>query len=158
MNNIRGLSKDLVNSLKNKNLKIAFAESMTGGLLASEIIATADASKVIEESFVVYSNEAKQKILSCKKATIEKYSVYSFEVVREMVIGLKQISEADILVAVSGIAGPTADSDRKIGEVFLAIIINEKLYEDKINLTGTRNEIRYSCVKVIFTKILNLIE
>lgn len=152
------LTKKLVKSLIKNNLKIAFAESITGGLLASEIISIPDASKVIEESFVVYSAKAKQKILDCKSTTIEKYSVYSFEVVREMLKGLRKLSGADILVSVSGIAGPSVDFDKKIGEVFFAIEYKDKVYQKKLNLSGNRNEIRKKSLDKIFTEILNLLQ
>ncbi|MCF7924026.1 MAG: CinA family protein [Candidatus Izimaplasma sp.] len=151
------LAKKIVSSLTNKHLKIAFAESMTGGLLASEIISVANASKVIEESYIVYSNKAKQTVLKCKKETIDKFSVYSFEVVKEMVTGLQELSDANILVGVSGNAGPTVNSGNKIGEIFIGIAFNDKYYSYKLNLSGNRNQIRQKCVDEIFEIIIKLL-
>ena len=152
------LTKSLVEKLIKNQLKITFAESITGGLLASEIISIPNASKVIEESFIVYSDEAKQKILGCKKSTIKKYSVYSFGVVREMLTGLKRLSKADILVSVSGIAGPNNETNKNIGEVYFAIFFKGRTYETKLNLFGSRSEIRIACVNEIFIEIIKLIE
>ena len=98
------LEQKIVDLLKAKNMKVSFAESCTGGLLAATLINASGASKVLDESYVTYSENAKQKILGVKKSTIDKFTVYSKEVALEMAEGLKNVTNADFCVSVTGIA------------------------------------------------------
>lgn len=155
---VNQLAKDLVVLCRENGLKISFAESMTGGLLVSQITRIENASKILEESFVVYSNEAKKRILSCKEETIQKYSVYSKEIVCEMLEGLKSLSQAHIKVAVSGIAGPKTYDKFQVGQVFIGIEIkNERFTFDK-HYSGDREDIQWKTAEFIFEFILNQIE
>ncbi|MDA3932285.1 MAG: CinA family protein [Tenericutes bacterium] len=149
------LAKDIVERCIKKKLKIVFAESMTGGLLASLVTSVPDASKVISESVVVYSEDAKINILNCKKETLDKCSVYSDEVIQEMLDGLKALSNSDIFVAVSGIAGPKTYNDLDVGTVYIGIDIFNKRLIFKEKFTGDRLMIRYKTSKFIFNTIIN---
>lgn len=153
--NVNLLAKDLVHLCIKKNLKIVFAESMTGGLLANLVTSVPDASKVLSESFVVYSEDAKVNILNCKKETINTYTVYSEEVIGEMLDGLKEWSNADILVTVSGIAGPKTYEDIDIGTVYIGISIKGKrmIYKEKFN--GNRQTIVYKTGEFILNTIIS---
>ncbi len=106
-------NKELVDLLIDKNLKISCAESCTGGLLASSIVAVPAASQVFDLSFVTYANEAKVQLVDVQQKTIDTYGVVSEEVAREMAIGCAQKAGSDIGVGISGIAGPTGAT--KIG-------------------------------------------
>jgi len=152
---VEGLAKDLVEACIQKQLKIVFAESMTGGLLASLVTSIPDASKMLSESFVVYSEQAKINILNCKRDTIDKHSVYSKDVIIEMLEGLKTISKADILVAVSGIAGPKTYNDLEVGTVYMGIEIHGKRHIYKEVFHGNRKTITYKTSQYIFNTIIN---
>ncbi|QWB99808.1 CinA family protein [Mycoplasmatota bacterium] len=149
------LSEDLVKKCIEKNQKIVFAESMTGGLLASLVTSIPDASKVLKESFVVYSNEAKVKILNCKRKTIDQYSVYSKEIIEEMLEGLLSLSNASIRVAVSGIAGPKSYHDVQVGTVYIGIYIGDQKLIFKKKFQGDRQTIQYKTCIFIFKTIMN---
>lgn len=89
------IENKLVEKLKEKKFKISFAESCTGGLLASSIINVSGSSSVIEESYITYSENAKMKLLDVKNETLNKYTVYSKEVALEMAKGLKNRTNSE---------------------------------------------------------------
>ena len=144
------IENKLVKKLKELNYTISFAESCTGGMLASTIINVSGSSSVIKESYITYSEEAKMKILNVKKNTLEKYTVYSKEVAIEMVVGLNNISNSDVCVSVTGIA----ESDNNVCSCDFAIMINGEIFAEKYETKGYRNDVRLSYTKHILNKIL----
>ena len=114
--------KNLVKILTKKKLKIAFAESCTGGMLASELTSISGASKVFNLGLVTYSNQAKIKFLKVNKNIIRKYGAVSRECCLSMVNNLSKISKANINVSITGIAGPKGGTKQKpVGLVFIGI-------------------------------------
>lgn len=114
----------LVNQLIEKNWHISCAESCTGGLVASRIVNVANASHVLDVSFVTYANEAKIRYLGVSEETIQQYGVVSEEVVREMAAGAAKEANAEVGIAISGIAGPGGGTDKKpIGMVCFGFYI-----------------------------------
>lgn len=136
----------IYNDLKKYNFHISCAESCTGGLLASTIINVNGASDIISESYITYSNEAKINLLNVKKETIDKYDVVSLEVVKEMVLGLYNITKSEVCLAVSGYAGPTGEN---VGKVCYAIKVNDSIHCFMDNYHGSRNFIRLMTVRRI---------
>ncbi|MBP3504182.1 MAG: nicotinamide-nucleotide amidohydrolase family protein [Bacilli bacterium] len=155
------IEQDLVTLLKTNNLTISFAESCTGGLMASTLINVSGASDVIKESYVTYSKEAKIKILGVKKETLDEYSVYSKETAYEMAKGLSLISKANVSVSITGLAGGNSynSSDGKFNS---CIIINYDNQEHVINLfkdeKGSRNEVRKKQVNYVFYQIIKALK
>lgn len=148
----------LVNLLLENNLTIASAESITGGQFASSIISMPSASKIINESFITYSNESKIKYLGVSLDTLEKYGAVSEETAKEMALGLEKQTKADINVSFTGIAGPTGETkDKPIGLVYIGICYKSKVTVHKYNFRGNRNNIRtrsiYSAIYEIFTRL-----
>lgn len=154
LNEISVLAKELIKKLSELNLKISFAESVTGGLFASSLTKEKDASKIFSLGVVVYSDEAKIKTLAVKETTIENHSAYSLETVEEMLKGLKEISQADIVIAVSGVAGPNKIFDHEVGETYIGIMINEKKQVIRKMFTGSREIIQLEIVKYGFEEII----
>jgi PncC family amidohydrolase len=114
--------KSLVNKLIKKKLKVSFAESCTGGLLASSITSISGASKVFNLGLITYSNQAKIKFLKVNRNIIKKYGAVSHECCLAMVNNLSKISKADINVSVTGIAGPNGGTKQKpVGLVYIGI-------------------------------------
>jgi nicotinamide-nucleotide amidase len=150
----QALASKLVKNLIKNNLTIAFGESMTGGLLASLITGVEDASMVLKESFVVYSDLAKIKYLHCKPSTIEEHSVYSHEIIEEMIHGLRIESNADVLVAVSGIAGPKSYQGLDVGTVYIGIQKDDRIEQYRQVFKGDRDAIRYQTAIFIFQNLL----
>jgi PncC family amidohydrolase len=140
---------EILNSAQKKNLKIATAESCTGGLLSALFTEISGSSKIFERGFVTYSNEAKISMLEVKKETLEKFGAVSEEVAKEMAIGAIKNSLADLSVAITGIAGPDGGTDEKpVGLVHIACFNkkNQKLISRKFNFSGDRFEIRKSAL------------
>ena len=106
--------KTLIELLTKKKLKISFAESCTGGLLASSITSISGASKVFNLGLVTYSNQAKIKILKVNKKIIKEYGAVSYECCYAMVNNLSKISKANINVSITGIAGPRGGTKKNL--------------------------------------------
>ena len=147
--------KSLIRILTKKKLKISFAESCTGGLLASTITSISGASKVFDLSFVTYSNQAKIKILKIKKNIIKTYGAVSYECCSAMVKNLSRISKAEINVSITGIAGPNGGTKQKpVGLVYIGIKKGNKIQITKCLFKGKK---RSSIQKATVRKALNLI-
>ena len=120
--------KKLVKILSRKKLKIAFAESCTGGMLASELTSISGASKVFGLSLVTYSNQAKINVLKVNKNIIQKYGAVSPQCCEAMVKNLAKISKAQINVSITGIAGPNGGTKLKpVGLVYIGIKKGKKI-------------------------------
>lgn len=153
------IAKRLVELLREKGLKIASAESCTGGLFAKLITDVPGSSAVLDESYVTYANEAKTKILGVKKETLEKYGAVSEQTVYEMASGLYRVSKSDVCVVFSGIAGPDGGTEEKpVGTVFSALCINDKITTYKSLHSGSRDEVRHSVCFEMMERILSLLQ
>ena len=141
--------KNLVKILTKKKLKIAFAESCTGGMLASEITAISGASKVFSLGLVTYSNQAKINVLKVNKSIIQKYGAVSPQCCQAMVKNLAKISKAQINVSITGIAGPNGGTKKKpVGLVYIGIKKNNKILITKnIFKQKSRKAIQNATVK-----------
>lgn len=104
-----------------RGLHIATAESCTGGLVAAALTEIAGSSEVVDCGFVTYSDEAKQKLLGVPAATLARYGAVSGETAASMASGALRNSQADLTVAITGIAGPGGGSKQKpVGLVYFA--------------------------------------
>jgi len=112
----------VVETLKAKGLKVATAESCTGGLVASRLTSISGSSDVFGYGIVSYANSAKQELLGVRGSTLAQYGAVSEETAIEMAEGVKNVSGADIGVAITGIAGPDGGTmEKPVGLVWLAI-------------------------------------
>ena len=143
--------EELVDLLKERKYTISMAESCTGGLLAACIVSVPDASKVFNQSFVTYTEEAKMKYAHVKAETIKKYSVVSEEVAIEMAKGVQKESNSNVGIGITGYAGPTGDN---VGLVCFGLVINEEAFAYETWFSGTRNEIRAQAVEYIVRKTI----
>tara|TARA_B100000900_G_C20004901_1_gene483296 strand:+ start:51 stop:512 length:462 start_codon:yes stop_codon:yes gene_type:complete len=147
--------KSLVNKLIKKKLKISFAESCTGGLLASSITSISGASKVFNLGLITYSNQAKIKFLKVNRNIIKKYGAVSHECCLAMVNNLSIISKAKINVSITGIAGPKGGTKQKpVGLVYIGI---KKGNKTQINKFFFKNKKRSSIQRATVKKALNLV-
>ena len=152
--------KKLVKKLTKKKLKIAIAESCTGGMLASEITSISGASKVFGLGLITYSNQAKINILKVKKNIIKKYGAVSPECCEAMVINLAKISKAQINVSITGVAGPNGGTKTKpVGLVYIGVKKNNKtLITKNFFLQKSRKAIQNATVKRTLEIIRSLIK
>ena len=147
--------KSLIKKLVRKKLKISSAESCTGGMLASKITSISGASKVFNLGLVTYSNQAKIKILKVNENIIKKYGAVSQECCEAMVVNLSKISQANINIAITGIAGPKGGTKKKpVGLVFIGIKKGNKIIISK-NIFKSKN--RISIQKLTVKKTIKII-
>ncbi len=145
----------LIEILKEKNYTISFAESCTGGMLASSLVNVSGASSVFEFGFITYSKSSKFSLLDVKKETMEKYGVVSCETAREMAEGAAIKSNSNVAISVTGCAGPGKDSDgNEAGTICFGFYINGNIISEKALLKGSsRNEIRAAAVEYATERI-----
>ncbi len=153
------LSSKVVRILTKKKLSVSFAESCTGGLLASTITSISGSSKVFNMGLITYSNNAKVKFLKIPKKTITKYGAVSYETCISMVKNLSKISKSNISISITGIAGPNGGTKEKpVGLVYIGfkkgskIIIKKYLFKNK-----KRIRIQKATVNEALKMVLNTI-
>ena len=149
------LNKKIVSLLIRKKLKIAVAESCTGGMLSSAITSVNGASKIFSMGLVTYSNQAKTGILKVPKKIIQKYGAVSVQCCLSMVNNLSKISRSKICVSITGIAGPGGGTKQKpVGLVYIGIKIKKKVI---ISRCQFKIKQRISIQKATVKKTINLI-
>ena len=156
MNN---LSLKIVKLLTKKKLSVSFAESCTGGLLASTITSISGSSKVFNMGLITYSNNAKVKLLKVPKKTITKYGAVSHETCLSMVENLSKISKSNISISITGVAGPNGGTKQKpVGLVYVGLkkgrktIIKKNLFKNK-----GRIFIQKTTVKKVLKMVMNIV-
>ena len=152
--------KSLVKKLIKKKLKISFAESCTGGLLASSITSISGSSKIFNLGLVTYSNQAKIKFLKVNKNIIKRYGAVSHECCSAMVNNLSKISKANINVSITGIAGPKGGTKLKpVGLVYIGIKKGNKIQIFKhLFKNKKRSSIQKSTVRKALDLVLRVIK
>jgi len=124
MSDIETIAAEVLRTFEERGLKIATAESCTGGMVSAAITDLPGASNVLERGFVTYSNEAKTEILGVSPATLAAHGAVSSETAREMAVGALAHSRADVAVSITGIAGPGGGSPEKpVGLVWFGIAV-----------------------------------
>ena len=152
---MKKLSQKIVRLLIKKRLKIAFAESCTGGLLSSTITSISGSSKVFTIGLVTYSNQSKISILKVPKNIIRKHGSVSYETCLAMVKNLSKISKTNLSLSITGIAGPKGGTKKKpLGLVFIGIKKGNKTLVKKHLFQHKK---RVSIQKSSVNKALNLI-
>ena len=149
------LNKKIVLLIKRKKMKLAIAESCTGGLLSSAITSISGSSKVFTVGLVTYSNQAKINILKVPKRLIKKYGAVSVQCCLAMINNLRKISKSKVCISITGIAGPKGGSKQKpVGLVYIGIRIGKKVV---INKCTFKNKGRIFIQKQTVKKSLNLL-
>ena len=158
-NEITELMGQLIPELiKNKRI-IATAESCTGGWVAKSITDFDGSSQWFDGAIVTYSNKAKVGLLGVKQSTLDSYGAVSQAVVKEMVFGLLDRTNANIGISISGIAGPGGGSDEKpVGTVWIAWATPGELIESvRFQFSGDRNQVRMLAVYEAFKGVQRLL-
>jgi nicotinamide-nucleotide amidase len=152
----RGLLADL---LLNRGLKLATAESCTGGLIAATCTDLSGSSAWLERGFVTYSNEAKSEMLGVDAALIARDGAVSESVVRAMAQGALAHSQAQVAVAVTGVAGPTGGSAAKpVGTVWLGWATPQGVVSEVQHFAGDRAQVRAATVLHALQRLVELLQ
>ncbi len=139
---------EIIKTLKQRNQTVTFAESCTGGRIASEFTAISGASAVLMGSCITYANEIKSAWLGVKEQTLIEYGAVSKECVEEMLSGILKMASADHAIAVSGIAGPTGGTEEKpVGTVYIGVKTKAKSIIEHHLFEGNREEIQKQATK-----------
>lgn len=151
------LAQKLGEVLSSKGWMIAVAESCTGGGLCQVITDAPGSSAWFDRGFITYSNQAKMELLGVDAETLERFGAVSAETALEMAEGVLSRSNADVAIAITGIAGPGGGTAEKpVGTVFIAYAFEQQLSRaDKQLFKGNRREVRQATIK---TALLTLFE
>ena len=129
--------------LKANGLTVTTAESCTGGLLAGRLINVPGISQYLKEGYVTYSNEAKEKLLGVPAETLKRHGAVSPQTAEAMAEGGAKAADADLCIAVTGIAGPDGGTEEKpVGLVYMSCYCRGTCYTEKNQYTGSRSKIR----------------
>lgn len=152
------LEKRLGDALRARNLKIALAESCTGGLLAHRITNVAGSSDYFERGVVVYSNISKTQLLGVPKLIIDSFGAVSSETAKAMAEGIKKSSGTNLGLAITGIAGPGGGVPNKpVGLVFIGLASNKPTYVREFRFQGSRSEIKEQAAQEALKLILEFL-
>ncbi|MFA7588783.1 MAG: CinA family protein [Acholeplasmataceae bacterium] len=139
-------------------LTISFAESVTGGGLAYELVKEAGASNVIKGSVVAYSSNAKTKVLKVKSNTIKKHGLVSAEVSYEMARFIQKMFCSDLAVSTTGNAGPTFLDQKDRQEVYVTILFHHQQFNYHLTFANeTRENVLKSTIRIVYEKIYEIL-
>lgn len=131
--------KNLLHEFTKRKLKIAIAESCTGGYVSHMITNVSGASKVFERGIVCYSNQAKIELVGVNPEDIEIYGAVSENVVEQLSNNVRLLSKVDLGIGISGIAGPTGGTPEKpLGLVFIGFSTDKGTIVEKLNFKSDR--------------------
>lgn len=158
---LRAAATAVLDACRARSLKLATAESCTGGLVAGTLTEIAGSSDVVERGFVTYSNEAKQEMLGVSSETLRDYGAVSRETAEAMARGAIAHSNAHIAVAITGIAGPGGGSpDKPVGLVHFAAAARDGALTSREMRYGDigRSEARQKSVQQALTMLKAMAE
>ena len=141
-----------------RKIKLAFAESCTGGLLSSLITSFPNSSRIFTCGFITYSNLSKQNMIGVKNKTLKKYGAVSSEVAKEMVNGIWKKNKVNVALSITGIAGPTGQTkNKKVGLVYIGIKSKKGIQINEFGFKGNREKIRLASVEKAIDLISSVI-
>jgi nicotinamide-nucleotide amidase len=149
--------EEIIKYLTKNYLKIAIAESCTGGYISHMITNVSGASNVFERGIVCYSNQAKIELLNVDPKSIEIHGVVSKSVVKQLAYNIRVLSNADIGIGISGIAGPTGGTPEKpVGLVFIGFSTNEETLVNKYIFHSDRIKFKELVLEKVIVYFENL--
>jgi len=155
---VNELARKLGEALKAKGLKLATAESCTGGWVAMALTAIPGSSDWFERGYVSYSNAAKREDLGVAEETLRQHGAVSEEVAREMAAGAIRRARAQVALAITGVAGPAGGSaDKPVGLVCFAWAHGSKMASETRRFDGDRESVRRQSVLHALERVLELL-
>ncbi|WP_088331640.1 nicotinamide-nucleotide amidase [Lacimicrobium sp. SS2-24] len=152
------LASNLGQRLKDNGWKLTCAESCTGGGIGYAITSVSGSSAWFERGFITYSDEAKQQVLGVDNSMLIVEGAVSAKVVEQMASGALKAADADLAIAVSGIAGPDGGSPEKpVGTVWFGFATADRVESLHQRFMGDRHQIRSQSIEVALQKALQLV-
>ena len=146
------LEQAVVDLLLANQLTVSTVESCTGGMVAARLINVPGVSEVFKSGQITYSNKAKRKFAGVKRSDLEKFGAVSEEVAKDMAKGAAMLTKADVVISVTGIAGPDGGTaDKPVGLVYIGCYVKGKITVKKFQFSGSRAKIRENSVSAALT-------
>jgi PncC family amidohydrolase len=150
---------ELVSVAALEGITVGFAESLTGGMISSSVVAVPGSSAVLKGSIVSYTNEVKEKVLGVSPDIISAHTEVSAECAKAMAEGAKSVLGVDLAVSVTGIAGPTGELPGKpVGTVYMGYCFRDISGALRLNFEGDRDTIRTCTVLEALNQAISLIK
>ncbi len=150
------IARTILEKLIHHHKYLSFAESCSGGLLATYFTAQAGASQAYKGSLITYDNLIKAQWLAVEEESLETYGAVSAEVVDQMSQGAMSVSDADFALAISGVAGPGGGSEFKpVGTVYISARTKSSVHTQRFHFKGDRNYIQEQSVLMAVKMLLN---
>jgi len=156
---IHYLAQTLGKKLLAKGWQISCAESCTGGGVGYAITSIAGSSAWFKKGFITYSNDAKQEMLGVSEGTLNRQGAVSAATVEEMAAGAAKQANAEVAIAISGIAGPDGGTPEKpVGTVWFGFFINGLIISQKLLIEGDRQSVRIKAIEFALSTTLKLLQ
>lgn len=153
------LEKRLSEVLRSKNLKISLAESCTGGLISHRITNVSGSSDYFERGVIAYSNNSKTELLGVSKVILESFGAVSSETAKAMAEGVRRLSNTDLGLSVTGIAGPLGGTPKKpVGLVYIGLSSSKSTIVKEHRFQGSRDEVKEQSSEEALKMVLTHLE
>lgn len=157
---MKSTSRELIRYMKEHQLSLALAESITCGLAAARLSSCIGVSDVLQTSVVCYTPDAKAQLLGVRRETMDRFTCESAEVTAEMVEGLEEKCTAAVYAALTGLASPggSESKEKPVGTVFYAMRYNGRLYAARRLFDGTPLEIKEQACRALYAWVLETLK
>ena len=156
---ITQLAQRLGNKLSTKGWQITCAESCTGGGVGYAITSISGSSAWFKKGFITYSNDAKQELLGVSEDTLIQHGAVSAQTVEKMAEGAAKNANAEVAIAISGVAGPGGGTlNKPVGTVWFGFYINGQSISQKLMITGDRQAVRIKAIENALSSALVLLQ
>ena len=159
MKNSKNIVEKIILKLTDQQQTISFAESCTGGRIATAFTAISGASNILNGSCVTYSNEIKHKWLNVENDILEEFGAVSEQCVSQMLDGIQKMAKSDYAIAVSGIAGPTGGTEFKpVGTVYMGLLTPTSKEVFYCLFKGSREDVQEQSTLFAIKKLANALQ
>lgn len=163
MTDLLSLATKVVKTFTERDLTLATAESLTGGLIGATITEVPGASKIYRGGAIAYATDVKGMMLDVDRADIDAFSVVSGQVAAGMAAGVHELTDADWVIAVTGVAGPDPQDGHAPGEVWVCVrgpqigMLPPAVYTDQFQFEGDRRAVREATVDAALAMLLRVL-
>ena len=151
--------KEIITNFTTNKITLAFAESCTGGYISNMFTNISGASKVFERGIICYSNESKVSLLNVDRASINRYGAVSETVAKQLANNIRDLSNVNIGIGITGIAGPTGGTPEKpVGLVYIGFSTIERTFVEKHHFDVDRITFKAKILEKVILLLQKVIE